>query len=115
MIARGQTPAPRARVLTVTPRGRSGVPLPDLAAAPPSAGWTVAAVVDAALDYADDLDGREDLGDRETLARAGYRALLLALPDVKRAEILERLQGLDRLADALGDRPAVLAGDVPPF
>lgn len=112
MIPRGKTSAPTARVLTVPVRGRSGVPLPDLVTAPPAG---VAAVVDAALDYADAHDGAEELGTRAALARAGYRALLVALPGVKRAEILERLRGLDRLADALGNHPAAMTHDDPPF
>lgn len=76
---------------------------------PPPGGWSPRQVWAAAADYADDHSTPEAW--RRTVGNAA-RALFRELPTVKRAEIRERLQGIDRRADTL-DLPPL--ADEPPF
>jgi hypothetical protein len=75
----------------IVPRDRSG-DLPAWSPVPPPGGWTPASAFDAALDYADEHASH---GPRRSLAKAVYRAILAAVPGLKRIEIEERLTGVD--------------------
>lgn len=86
----------RAAGLVLSPRGRSGVQLPELVATAPAGGWTLPGVLATARYYSERFS-RPDLGD---LTGAAVRALLAELPQLKRMEITERLHGVDPLAEA---------------
>ncbi|MBH0098679.1 hypothetical protein I6E68_05930 [Salinibacterium sp. NSLL150] len=67
----------------------------------PPEGWTPKAVADAAVSFAQSaLD--VDAPYRRKITEA-YRDLMRVLPDVKRAEIVDRLHGIDPLADYLDE------------
>lgn len=82
--------------LTATPRGADLSPFtPD----EPVGGWTPATVFDAAVAYATGVPESIRLSHRR-LVLAAERALYAALPSsVKRAEVVERLRGVDRHRD----------------
>jgi hypothetical protein len=71
--------------------------LPPFSPAVPSGGWTVEAVYTAARAYAESHPG-----ETRQLTEAAYRALLAALPALKRQEVTERLRGVDRLRAPVG-------------
>jgi hypothetical protein len=75
----------------IVPRDRTG-DLPAWSPLPPPGGWTPASAFDTALDYADE---HAHLGQRRSLAKAAYWAILAAVPGLKRAEVHERLRGVD--------------------
>lgn len=68
----------------------------------PRTGWTPAAAFVAALDYGVDLTGgRGAVVDRRVVL-AAHEALLAAVSGLKRAELLERLKGVDPAAAHFG-------------
>lgn len=84
----------------------------------PHTGWTPASAFQAALDYGADLaGGRGAVGDRRAVL-AAHQALLAAVPGLKRAELLERLRGVDPAAAHFGYAGVAVdpvADDVAPF
>lgn len=81
--------------------GSAARPLPPFSPAPPERGWTLDAAAVAAVNYAESLAHRPDLGTRGRLARAAFSAILRSVPGLLRAEAGERLSGRDVLAQAL--------------
>ena len=85
--------------MSVRPRDRSGY-LPTFSVVAPATGWTPEAVLAAAVAYSD--AHAVDVGlSRRRMIGAAYRALLAELPAVRRAEVRERLRGVERYRDAL--------------
>lgn len=84
----------------------------------PRTGWSPAYAFQAALDYGADLaGGRGAVGDRRVVL-AAHQALLAAVPGLKRAELLERLQGVDPAAAHFGYAGASMSpvdDDLAPF
>ena len=85
--------------LTVRPRDQSGY-LPPLSVVVPLSGWSPSTVLAAAVAYADAHALDVGLSRRRTIG-AAYRALLAELPEVRRAEVVERLRGVERFRDAV--------------
>lgn len=83
-------PAPQPQ--TIQPRSGAQL-LPAWAPVIPFAGWTPAAAWEAAQEYADELAGRADLPPVARLEKCAYLALLVAVPGLHRADVVERLQG----------------------
>lgn len=73
--------------------------LPLWSPTPPRGGWSPAAVWSAASEYA---DAHAPAANWRHVTQHAARALFRELPDVKRAEIVDRLQGRDWRADVLG-------------
>jgi hypothetical protein len=102
--------APRA--LRITPRDNAG-PLPEWLPPTPSGGWTPRAAAEAAVRYGETHAESLGIGVKR-LSSLAHRELLNALPDVKREEIIERLSGVDWLADYF-DLSADASPEAPPF
>ncbi len=100
-LRRPTTPAasaPARVTVSTAPHDVSG-PMPPFNPETPEGSWTPRAVFDAALAYSRDEAADLDLSDRRIVSLA-MRALYVALPsDVKRAQIAERLRGIDRYAE----------------
>jgi hypothetical protein len=87
-----------------SPDGRPGSPAlvvrpnggPSFAPATPPGGWTPRAALEAAVAYA---DAHAEPDTRQRTSKAAYAAILAQLPEVKRAEIIDRLRGRDILAE----------------
>lgn len=100
-----QRAAPRSLTLTVRLDDEDERWSPDA----PSDGWTPAAAFDRACSFAARSPGH----DRRRTG-AAYQALLGTVPGLKRAEVRERLAGVDHFqdhfepGDQLDERPAVL-------
>ena len=108
MIPRGS--AERRAPSAIQPRDRSGN-LPAWTPTTPLGDWTPATAWAAAEGYADAHDGGRGT------ARAAYRALLVAVPDLHRADIEARLRGaVDDHPRAAGTAAAgAEASDPAPF
>ena len=81
----------------------------------PRTGWTPASAFRAALDYTSDLPGGRDAAGVRRFVLSAYQALLAAIPGLKRAEVLERLQGVDAAAMHFGHGASEPAPYVPPL
>ena len=87
--------------LTITPRDQQGN-LPSWSPPSPVGGWSAAAVFAAAVEYSlEEGADAANLNARRVIL-AAERALFLELPNVKRAQTVERLQGVDRHRDYFG-------------
>ena len=83
--------------LVITPRS-GGEDLPAWSPVHPRGGWTPAAAFRASVDYVAALDRREGVASDRRLVLVAYRDLLARLPDKKRAQVVERLRGVDHAA-----------------
>ena len=115
MIPRTATASRPTPGLLITPR-HGGEDLPVWAPRPPRGGWSAAAAFASSLAYVEHLDALQTGASSQRLTSAVYRDLLTALPaDVKRAELVERLRGVDRFAEHFGVRDAEPEAEPPPF
>lgn len=83
---------PLPQSASIQPRS-GGQLLPAWAPIMPPGGWTPSAAWEAAQDYAANFFGRADLPPIARLEKCAYIALLGAVPDLHRADVVERLQG----------------------
>ena len=94
--------------LTITPRDQQG-DLPSWSPPTPVGGGSPASVFAAAVEYTMEEGADAALMNARRVILAAERALFLALSAVKRAQLVERLQGIDRHRDYFGvkRRPAL--------
>ncbi|MFF1635929.1 hypothetical protein [Leifsonia sp. NPDC058248] len=90
----------RRGVLILIPRDSSG-DLPVWHPSLPRDGWTPADVFDGAHSYAVAVSLPSDV---RRVTKVAYAALMRELPEVKRAENVERLSGVDRFRDTFDAR-----------
>lgn len=100
--------------LVIIPRS-GGEDLPAWSPVHPRGGWTPAAAFQASVDYVAALDRREGGASDRRLVLAAYRDLLTRLPDKKRAEIVERLRGIDHVTAYFSEPVAEPEDDPAPF
>ncbi len=85
---KARTPRPDGLPLRIGAR-----PLPDLVAATPRGGWTLATASAAAWDYADEHEADVEDVRRPVLARAAWLAIARTDPALSRADVEARLRG----------------------
>ena len=87
--------------LTITPRDQQG-DLPSWSPSTPVGGWSPISVFTAAVEYSMEEGADAAILNARRVILAAERALFLELPDSKRAQLVERLQGVDRHRDYFG-------------
>ncbi|WP_159619881.1 hypothetical protein [Arthrobacter zhaoguopingii] len=85
--------------------------LPDWSPQSPPSDWSPADAWAAALAYAEDAAPRHT----RSVAKSAYQCLLAAVPGLKRAEIDERLAGINHFVTAFAHPREYLDEDPPPF